>query len=56
MYQVVLKESKKSSDLIYDSVDGMHYKSNKISLVCNEPLIDSPDWMEKEETNINSKN
>ena len=56
MYQVVLKESKKGSDLIYHSVDGMHCKSNKISLACNEPLIESPDWMEKEKTNINSKN
>lgn len=31
-YQLGLERSMKGSDFVFDSIDGMHYKCNKISL------------------------
>ena len=31
-YQLALEESMKGSNFVFDSIDGMHYKCNKISL------------------------
>ena len=41
-YQERFEESKKGSDLIFDSVDALYYNLNKISLSRGGPYIDSP--------------
>ena len=40
-YQLGLERSMKGSDFVFDSIDGIHYKCNKISLNCGEAYIDS---------------
>ena len=37
-----LEESMKGSELVFDSVDLLHYKCLKISLNCSISYIDSP--------------
>ena len=33
------------SDFVFNSIDRMHYKSNKINLNLGRDYIDSPDWI-----------
>ena len=46
----------KCSNLVLDSIDGMHYKCNKISLNHGRLYIDSPDWIKKKTAAIKPKN
>ena len=43
------------SDFVFDSIDRMHYKSNKISLNLGRDYVDSLDWMEDKKTTIKPK-
>ena len=54
-YQLGLEEAKKVIDFVLDSVDGMNFKLNTISLNRDGSYIDSPDWVEKKEGTINPK-
>ena len=54
-YELGLEESMKDRDFIFDSIDGIHYKCNKISLSCGGSYIESPDWIKKKIATINSK-
>ena len=44
------------SSFIFDSVQLLHYKCNKINFSQGESYIDSPDWIEKKKAAINPKN
>ena len=46
-YQLALEESMKGSNFVFDSIDGMHYKCNKISLNGVGSYIDFPDCIKK---------
>ena len=54
-YQLGLEESMKGSDNVFDSISGMHYKCNKISLNCGGLYINSPDWIKKQKSNYKLK-
>ena len=47
-YQLGL-ESMKGNDFVFDSIDGMHYKCNKISLNCGGAYIDSMYRLDKQQ-------
>ena len=47
-YQLGL-ESMKGNDFVFDSIDGMHYKCNKISLNCGGVYIDSIYRLDKQQ-------
>ena len=47
-YQLGL-ESMKGNDFVFDSIDGMHYKCNKISLNCGGAYIDSKYRLDKKQ-------
>lgn len=47
-YQLGL-ESMKGNDFVFDSIDGMHYKCNKISLNCGGAYIDSIYRLDKQQ-------
>ena len=55
-YQERLEESKKGSDLIFDSVDALYYNLNKISLNRGRSYIDSPEWLKNKKATMNPKN
>ena len=44
------------SGFIFDSVDLLHYKFQKVSLVSGASYIDSPKWLKSKKATINSKN
>ena len=44
-YQKCLEESMKGSELVFDSVDLLHYKLHKISLDRSGSYIGSPKWL-----------
>ena len=46
----------KESGFIFDSVDLLHYKFQKVSLVSGASYIDSPKWLKSKKATINSKN
>ena len=54
-YQKGFKESAKGSKLVFDSVDLMHNKLDKISLNCGGSYIDSPKWSKNKKAIIIQK-
>ena len=54
-YQICLEESMKGSDFVFDHVNGLHYKSNIISLNHSESYIDSPKQMKNQKVTRNPK-
>ena len=46
----------RGSKLIFDSVQLMYYKCHEVNFRRVDSYIDSPDWIEKKKTTINSKN
>ena len=38
----------KGSEIVFNSVDLLQYKCNKISLTCGGSYIDSPKWLKKQ--------
>ena len=55
-YQEGLEESMRGSDLVYDSVDVLHYNLNKVSLSRGGSYIDSPIWLKNKRATINPQN
>ena len=54
-YRLGLEESMKGSDNVFDSINGMYYKCNKISLNCGGLYTNSPDWIKKQKSNYKLK-
>ena len=46
----------KGSDFIFDSVQLMYCKCQKVNFKSGGSYIDSPDWIKKEKATINPKN
>ena len=46
----------KGSYFIFDSVQLMYYKCQKVSFIHGGSYIDSPDWIKKKKATINLKN
>ena len=55
-YQEGLEESMRGSDFVYDSVDLLYYKLNKVSLSRGGSYIDSPKWLQNKKATINPQN
>ena len=55
LYQKFLEESMRGSEFVYDSVDGLYYNLNKISLNRGGSYIDSPKWLKNKNATINPK-
>ena len=55
-YQKSLEESMKGSELVFDSVDLLHYKCHKRSLSRSGSNTASPKWLKNKTATINSKN
>ena len=55
-YQEGLEDSMKGSQFVFDSVDLLEYKLNKISLNRGGSYVDSPKWLKNRKATINSKN
>ena len=55
-YQEGLEESMRGCEIVYDSVDILYYKLNKISLSRCGSYIDSPKWLKNKKATINPKN
>ena len=51
-----LEESMRGSEFIFDSVDLLYYKLQKISLKKGRSYIDSPKWLKNKKATINPKN
>ena len=51
-----LEESMRRSQFAYDSVDGLYYNLNKVSLSRGGSYIDSPKWLKNKKAIINPKN
>ena len=54
-YQDRLEESIKGGNFIFDSVDVLYYKLNKISLDRGRSCIDSPEYLKNKKGNSKSK-
>ena len=55
-FQKRLEESMRGSEFIFDSVDLLYYKLQKISLIRRRSYIDSPKWLKDKKATINPKN
>ena len=55
-YQKGLEEKMRGSELVFDSIDLLHYKLHKISLNRGVSYIDSPEWLKNKKTRINPIN
>ena len=55
-YQERLEKFMKGSKFVFDSVDLLYYKLNKINLNRGGSYIDSPEWLKKKKTTANPKN
>ena len=55
-YQERLEESMKRSELVFDSVDLLHYHIQRIRLNWGRSYIDSPIWLNNKKATINAKN
>ena len=55
-YQEGLEESMKGSEFVFDSVDFLEYKLNKIGLNRGGSYVDSPKWLKNKKATINPKN
>ena len=54
--QIFLETLMSGSDFIFDSVQLFYYKCHEINFKHNGSYTDSPDWIKKKKTTINSKN
>ena len=54
-YQEELEESMRGSEFTFDSVDGLYYNLNKVSLSRGRSYIDSPKWLKNKKGNNKSK-
>ena len=54
-YQIGLEISVRGSDFIFDSVQVLHYKCQKINFKRGGSYIDFQDWIKKEKATINPK-
>ena len=54
-YQEGLEESMKGSEFVFDSVDFLEYKLNKIGLNRGGSYVDSPKWLKNKKATINPK-
>ena len=54
--QAGLETSMRGSDFIFDSVQLLYYKCQKINLKCGGLYIDSEDWIKRETATINPRN
>ena len=55
-YQKGLEESMKGSEIVFDSVDLLHYKCYKIILNRGGSYINSPKWQKNKKATISPKN
>ena len=55
-YQEGLEESMRGSEFVLDSVGGLYYGLNKVSLSRGRSYIDSPEWLKSKKATINPKN
>ena len=55
-YQEGLEESMKESEFVFDSVDFLEYKLNKIGLNRGGSYVDSLKWLKYKKATINPKN
>ena len=55
-YQTGLETSMRENDFIFDSVQFLYYKCQKIKFKWGGSYIDSSDWIKKEKATINPKN
>ena len=55
-YQEGLEESMKGSEFVFDSVDLLEYKLNKIGLNRGGSYVDSRKWLKNKKAIINPKN
>ena len=46
----------KGSEFVFDNVDSLYYKLDKISLNGGGSYIDSPEWLKNKKATINPKN
>ena len=56
IYRGHLEKSMRGSEIIFDSVQLMHYKCQKVNCRRGVSYIDSPDWRKKKKATLNSKN
>ena len=56
MYQIGLETSMRGSDFIFDGVNLLYYKFQKINFKLGDSYIDSPVWIKKKKATINPKN
>ena len=49
-------ESMKCNEFVFDFVDGLHFKCDKISLNCGGSHIDSSGWLNNKKATLNPKN
>ena len=54
-YQKGLEESMKGSEVVFDSVDLLEYKLNKVGLNRRGSHVDSPKWLRNKKPTINPK-
>ena len=55
-FQSGLETSMRGSDFIFDSVQRLYYKCNKINFKCGGSYVDSPDRIKMNKAIINRKN
>ena len=55
-YQSGLEESMRGSEFVYDCVNELFYKLNKVDLHRGKSYIDSPIWLKNKKATINPKN
>ena len=55
-YQKDLEESMRGSEFVFDNVDSLYYKLDKISLKRGRSYICSPKWLNNKKATINRKN
>ena len=55
-YQERLQESIRESEFIFDSINLLYYKLQKISLTRGRSYINSPKWLKDKKATINWKN
>ena len=53
-YQIGLETSMRGSDFLFDSVQLLYYKCNKIKFKRGGLYIDSPDWTKRKKATINN--
>ena len=53
-YQIGLEMSMRGSDFLFDSVQLLYYKCNKIKFKRGGLYIDSPDWTKRKKATVNN--